>query len=155
MIIFVLHYYYYQCSVLGSIYFSVLRFQKSLYSLMGKYTDLYPYVFVRKCRCLMKCCQLTCILLCTTSILHVLSTLGLIIYSYYFFSYSALLRNMRFLLQFFPGKMLQNLLYFYHRKTHVVFSFRATLYFSLMNALVSWSMSTQTRAGHSLGKNIK
>ena len=37
------------------------------------------------------------------------------------------------------SEMLQNLLYFMHKKTHVVlfrFSFRATLYFNLMNALV-------------------
>ena len=31
-----------------------------------------------------------------------------------------LLRNKRFLLKFFPSKMLQNLQYFYHKKTHVV-----------------------------------
>ena len=38
-----------------------------------------------------------------------------------------------------PSEILQNLPYFYHKKTHVVFfhfSFRATLYFYLINAIV-------------------
>ena len=38
-----------------------------------------------------------------------------------------------------PSEILQNLPYFYHMKTHIVFfcfSFRATLFFPLMNALV-------------------
>ena len=45
-----------------------------------------------------------------------------------------------FCLSFCPSKMLQNLLYFIYKKTKICFihfSFCATLYFSLMNALVS------------------
>ena len=54
------------------------------------------------------------------------------------------------------SETIQNLLYFMYMKTHIVFffrfSFRATLYFYLMNALVYVDIP---RPGHSLRKNIK
>ena len=59
-----------------------------------------------------------------------------------------LFRNKRFALNEMFLEMLQNLLYFMYKKTHEVFfhfSFCATLYFSLMNALVYVDLVVDSR----------